>query len=81
MMDVNENIDLLRKLPVIKCPVCNGNNWNVDDQVRCFASLEDNNNVKLGGSVQPFIVINCNICGNTLIFNKIILERYNKNGK
>ena len=52
------------------CPICNTNGWNVETNLAelRFLSLGA---FTVGGPVVPLIVVTCNVCGNTLLFNAI----------
>ncbi len=56
------------------CPMCGGNNWNIDSGVSGLVALDKNKNVMLGGRVLPVIAITCLHCGNTVLVNPLVVE-------
>ena len=59
---------------VRKCPMCGGNNWNIEDKI--FELREFNNgNLILGGgnsSIIPLLAKTCTQCGNTQFLNALM---------
>lgn len=56
------------------CPMCGGNNWNIEDKI--FELREFNNgNLVIGGgnsSIIPLLAITCTTCGNTQLINALM---------
>lgn len=74
---INELISRLNSFSYsqgIKCPICGGNNWTLNDLI--IESREfQNGNLIIGGEshVVPFVSITCKKCSHTLFFNAIQL--------
>lgn len=55
-----------------ECPICKKNEWLLSDylaEVRTFTK----GSILLGAPVYPVVVVTCRVCGNTLLFNAIVL--------
>lgn len=72
----NFDTDKIKKVLVEKwgnksCPMCNNNNWNIQD--RCFQLMQYNKgSMVVGGPVIPIIPVTCTNCGNTVLVNAIV---------
>ncbi len=62
------------KCTIRKCPMCGGNEWNIEDKI--FELREFNNgNLVIGGgssSIIPLLAITCTNCGNTQFINALM---------
>lgn len=50
------------------CTLCNTNSWNVESNLAELRFLHYGSFV-LGGPVVPLVVVTCNNCGHTILFN------------
>jgi hypothetical protein len=67
-------IESLRQQGVTgRCSACGNENWILPDWVTHVSVQEPSANLALGGQVMPCIPIVCSRCGNTLLFNLIVL--------
>ena len=53
-----------------KCPICTNDNWTVSDDL-VEVGLFKGGALVVGGALFPFMVVTCNTCGHTLLFNAI----------
>lgn len=75
-LDEKQRKDVLRalreKLPkALVCSACGGKKWIIGDKV--FQMPEHGLPMRVGGPVVPVIPATCTNCGNTLLFNAIVL--------
>lgn len=54
------------------CSVCANNHWNVNTELAELRFLSVGG-FKVGGPLVPLVVVTCNVCGNTLLFNAMRL--------
>jgi hypothetical protein len=57
----------------IRCTICGHDVWTVDQHFTSLPALDNPSEVKLGGSIYPFVTIYCHNCGNTHLINVRIL--------
>ena len=55
------------------CPVCNTNSWNVEQHLTELRFLSMGGTINPGATVVPLVVVTCQMCGNTLLFNAVKL--------
>lgn len=55
------------------CPVCLTDTWNVEQQIAELRFLSMMPTFNAGGAVVPLVVVTCQTCGNTLLFNAVKL--------
>jgi hypothetical protein len=58
---------------VIKCGICGGTRWRSDGFTNLPIQPEVSNVVHLGGKIMPVFILCCELCGNILNFNAILL--------
>jgi len=71
---ITDHIQENWKAPVA-CPVCKSNDWSISDYVYELREFHGGNFV-IGGSsggIVPLVPVSCNHCGNTVLFNPLIV--------
>ena len=58
-----------------KCPVCKHNSWTVPDEVYEFREYKGGG-IAIGGKnlIIPIFPVTCDNCGNTILFNALVLK-------
>jgi hypothetical protein len=72
----SQKAELLKKLdslPLRPCAVCGHNEWSLTDKVFEIREFFGGSMVIGGGSLAPILMVTCQHCGNTLLFNAIQL--------
>lgn len=54
------------------CNLCQSKKWTVAGHVS-LAVTEEPGKVVLGGSLIPLAAVSCNVCGNTVFLNEVII--------
>ena len=75
MVKLNENkfVDAINtKWANTKCPMCNENNWNLNDHLVAPVYLSESGDFQLRGDVMPLVAITCLNCGNVLFINPLV---------
>ena len=55
------------------CPICQNNKWEISDKPAELREYAEGGLV-VGGPVYPLIILTCRVCGNTLLFNAIVMD-------
>lgn len=58
------------------CPICGNNQWAV--QERPWELREFQGGALAAGSVIPLVVVTCDVCGHTLLFNALKMSAVDK---
>ena len=53
------------------CPICTNNSWSVSDDLVEIRPYKGGTLV-VGGSLYPLMIVTCNTCGHTLLFNAVV---------
>jgi hypothetical protein len=84
-MDSNKALETLNeKWKLSKnCECCGGNHWTMQDKLTTPTNIEKTGervSVKLGEGITPQITVICTNCGNTKIFNALVLGLIKSDG-
>jgi hypothetical protein len=60
-----------------KCPICQDQKWVLLDNVWELRKYQDGTLV-VGGPVLPVVVMMCNVCGHSILFNAIAIGALEK---
>lgn len=55
------------------CVACRSNQWTLAEGFVAFPLQDSTGTFTLGGPTMPCIAVVCNVCGNTLFLNAIVL--------
>lgn len=67
----------IRSLPG-SCSVCGQNNWILNEYITYIDLSEPGGPITIGGQSMPCAPLVCNHCGNTLLFNLVVLGVWDK---
>lgn len=57
------------------CPMCNKGSWVISDKIFELREYKDGDFIIGGGSqIQPVVPITCEVCGNTIMVNPLVLD-------
>lgn len=62
-----------QKCPNLKCECCQQSAWSLAPDLVMPMPFTGSGNIVLGGNSYPLMQLICNTCGNTKIFNAIIM--------
>ena len=54
------------------CPICKNSRWTISDTIFELREFQGKG-FHVGGAMYPVITLTCETCGNTIIFNAIIM--------
>jgi len=55
-----------------KCECCKQDSWTISDFL--IASPRFEGAITIGGKVSPQVIVTCNNCGNTKLFNAMVMQ-------
>ena len=63
------------------CPMCEKNNWFIDENIVTVLKVDDKKDVKIGEQFDPLVSFTCMECGNVLFVNPLVIGALEDTGE